>query len=134
VIADDERRRVRGDAVLPLVDRRLPDDLAVGSVESLELGIEPHRVDEVVLQRQSAMDRAAAEHGVEALFIFGLVAPHDIARLGVDGEHAPIVGREVEHAIMEQRRGLEAAGPPVDIAQAGVSLAALSGVISASGL
>ena len=41
VVPDHERRRVRGDAVLPLVDRRLPGDLAVGGVERHELGIEP---------------------------------------------------------------------------------------------
>ena len=55
------------------------------------------------------MDRAAAQHGVEPIAIFGLVVPKDIAGLRVDGEGAGVVGAEIEDAVAEERRRFEAA-------------------------
>ena len=59
----------------------LPDDLAVRPVQGDQLGVEPRDDDEIVLERDAAMDRPAAQHGVEALLIFRLIAPEDVAGL-----------------------------------------------------
>ncbi len=95
--------------MLPIVDRNVPDDLSVGAVQRDQPRVEPGDNDEIARERHAATDRPAAQHGVEAVAIFGLVVPEDIAGLRVDSEGAGVVGGEIEDAVAEERRGFEAA-------------------------
>ena len=112
VILHDEGRGIRCHAAFPVVDRNVPDDLSVGAIERDQPRVEPGDDHEIAGERHAAMDRPAAQHGVEPIAIFGLVAPKDVAGLGVDGEGARIIGGEVEDAVAEERRRFEAAELP----------------------
>ena len=79
MILHDERRRIRRHAMLPIIDRNVPNDLSVGAVQRDQPCIEPGDNDEIARERDAATDRPAAQHGVEAIAIFGLVVPQNIA-------------------------------------------------------
>jgi hypothetical protein len=93
VILHDERSGVRRHAALPVVNRGFPHDLAVRAVQRDQPRVEPRDNDEIARERHAATDRPAAQHGVETIPVFGLVAPENVAGLRVDGEGAGVVGR-----------------------------------------
>src|ERR1700722_7672273 len=93
--------------MLPIVDRNVPDDLAVGAVERHQPRIEPGDNDEIARERHATTDWPAAQHGVEAVAIFRLVMPEDIAGLRVYSEGASVVSGEIEDAVAEEGRRFE---------------------------
>jgi hypothetical protein len=134
VILDDERRGIRRDAVFPVVDRNVPDDLSVGAIERDQPRVEAGDDHEIAGERDAAMDGAAAQHGVESVPVLGIVMPENVAGLGVDGEGASVVGAEIKGSVAEQRRSFQAAELAAGGHRPRVSLGAVSGVISVSGL
>src|ERR1700722_7612320 len=95
--------------MLPIVDRTVPDDFAAGRVQRDKPRVEPGDNDEIARERHAATDRPATQHRVKDVDKFGLVMQEDIAGLRIDSEVAGVVGGEIEDAIVEERRGFEAA-------------------------
>ena len=106
---DDQRRPGDAVALPPVDDLDLPRDGAGVAVEREQPRVHGADVDQIGVQRDPAVVRPAA---VDALRLVGhlrLEAPQPRAGPGVDGEDARLVGRQVDDALVHQRRGLKAA-------------------------
>ena len=105
---DDERRAGDAVALPPVDDLGLPRDGAGVAVEGEQARVHGADVDEPAVQRDAAVVRPTA---VDALGLVGhlrLEAPPLRPGAGVDGEDARLVGRQVDDAVVHQRRRLQA--------------------------
>ncbi len=109
-IADDERCGRDADAVGVGRHRRGPGDLAAAAVERDELCVEGSHQDEVAGDRDPAVRRTAAQPQVVRLLM--VVAPEDVAVLGVEGEETVVRGRHIDHAVVHDGGHFELAHRP----------------------
>ena len=104
-----QRRAGDAVAVLPVGDLDLPDHLSAVLVERHQPGVHGADVDEVSEEGDPAIDGPAAEDAFDLDADLGVVAPQLPAGAGVDREDARLVRGQVDHALVQQRGGLEAA-------------------------
>ena len=100
-----------GDAVAlpPVDDFDLPRDGAGLPVEREQPRVHGADVDQIGVQGDAAVVRAATVDALDLVGHLRLEVPLLRAGPGVDGEDARLVGRQVDDALVHQRGGLEAA-------------------------
>jgi GAF domain-containing protein len=101
----DHRRDRHVVAVAPVGDALLPDLLAVLGVERHHAGVERREVDLVAVQSDAAVRRVKLAKVLRQL---PLVAPKEVASLGVEGEHLVLGGAGEHHPVVDDRRRLVA--------------------------
>ena len=91
--------------VLPADELPVPDDFAGLRVERDDLAVELSLVHLSVADRDAAVQPTAADR-VDLLVEVPLVLPEDLAGLDVDGEDVVLAGRDVDHAVVDDRLAL----------------------------
>ena len=101
---DGGRRHRFGIALLGIGDVLRPFDFAGLGVERDQLGVERRNIDLVAIDRDAAIVRAAAIGRDRTHLV--LVFPHLLARLGVERIDVVERGRDIHHAVDDDRRSL----------------------------
>ncbi len=104
-----ERRAGDAVALPPVDDWGFPPDGAGLTVERNHPGVHCADEHQIAPEGHATVDRAAAVHALHVVADLRVVGPFFLAGAGIDGEDPRLVGRQINHAVVNQGRGLEAA-------------------------